>query len=66
MPERHKGEKKKDYVQRCISDPQMKEEFPDVKQRVAVCISKAIEDLPKDEQTTVKARLITQFEHYRE
>lgn len=50
------GESKDKYVSSCMSSSLMKKEFPDVKQRVAVCLGRAgvkkksitIENLPKE------------------
>lgn len=35
-----KGENRSAFINRCMSDDSMKKEFPDQKQRVAVCMSK--------------------------
>jgi len=35
-----KGENRSAFISRCMSDDSMKKEFPDQKQRVAVCMSK--------------------------
>ena len=40
IPSKNKSEKKSDFMQRCMSDEVMKKEFPDVKQRYAVCQTK--------------------------
>lgn len=41
MPRKPKsGETQSDYIEYCVSDPKMKQEFPDVKQRLAVCYDK--------------------------
>jgi len=37
LPERKANEKKDEFIARCINDPKMKTEFPDQKQRAAVC-----------------------------
>jgi|TARA_B110001454_G_scaffold216092_1_gene238721 hypothetical protein len=34
------GESKDKFMSRCISDSVMKKEYPDIKQRIAVCMSK--------------------------
>ena len=39
LPTKNSGEEKKEFVQRCMSDDMMKQEFSDNKQRVAVCLS---------------------------
>lgn len=40
IPEKTKKEKESSFMNRCISDKIMKEEFPDIKQRIAICIQK--------------------------
>jgi len=40
MPTRKKDERKKDYIERCMGDPVMLKEYPDEKQRFAVCSTK--------------------------
>lgn len=37
LPEKNKGEKRDDFIARCIVDPKMKSEFPDSRQRAAIC-----------------------------
>jgi hypothetical protein len=37
LPTPNKGEKEKDFVSRCMGSDVMKKEFPDQKQRAAVC-----------------------------
>tara|TARA_R110001583_G_scaffold8965_17_gene42375 strand:+ start:4234 stop:4383 length:150 start_codon:yes stop_codon:yes gene_type:complete len=39
-------EKKSKFMSRCVADPVMRKEFPDIKQRIAVCLSKE-KDKPK-------------------
>jgi hypothetical protein len=46
IPEPQGKEKKSKFMSRCISDPVMRKEFPDIKQRIAVCLSKD-KDEPK-------------------
>lgn len=41
MPEKRPNENKRSFIQRCISSEVMKQEFPDLQQRIAVCINKA-------------------------
>ena len=41
LPSPNDKEKTKDFVQRCMSDDTMKKEYPDGKQRTAVCYSKS-------------------------
>jgi hypothetical protein len=40
-PSRRKDEEKQGFVSRCMSNETMKKEYPDEKQRVAICISQA-------------------------
>jgi len=42
IPKRSKGQKIKEFIPQCMSDPIMKGEFPDPKQRFAVCRTHAI------------------------
>jgi len=51
-------EQKKDFVSKCMSDSVMSNEFPEEKQRAAVCFSKwkkskSSEYLPEDEDSDV-------------
>jgi hypothetical protein len=39
LPTKNKGEKRGDFVKRCMGDSVIKKEFPDGKQRAAVCYS---------------------------
>tara|TARA_R100000808_G_C2099035_1_gene116753 strand:- start:553 stop:705 length:153 start_codon:yes stop_codon:yes gene_type:complete len=39
LPTKSNGEKRKDFMTRCMSDSVTKKEFPDGKQRAAVCYS---------------------------
>ena len=41
IPKRKTGERRADFLQRCMGDKTMIIEFPDVKQRYSVCISKS-------------------------
>lgn len=45
IPSRDKDEDRKSFVARCMSDDKMKSEYPDPKQRTAVCMSRACEGL---------------------
>jgi hypothetical protein len=44
IPNRKENEDRQHFLSRCMSDEKLGEEFPDQKQRVAVCLSKATED----------------------
>ena len=37
LPEPKSDEKKSEFMDRCVGDPSMNEEYPDVDQRYAVC-----------------------------
>lgn len=39
LPSRNKNEEKTKFVSRCMSDEVMKKDYPDSKQRVAICLS---------------------------
>jgi hypothetical protein len=41
LPEKKEGESKNQFVARCIADETAKREFPDMVQRVAVCINQS-------------------------
>ena len=40
IPSKESGEKKSKFMARCVADPVMRKEFSDIKQRIAVCLSK--------------------------
>ena len=37
LPTRNLGENKNEFIQRCLADSKTKAEFPNIKQRLAVC-----------------------------
>ena len=39
IPKHKKGEKEKEFIQRCMIDEKMVTEYPDKDQRYSVCIS---------------------------
>lgn len=39
LPKAKKGEKQSEFVSKCMGDPMMNKDFPDQKQRAAVCYS---------------------------
>ena len=41
IPNKKENEKPNEFMSRCMSDSNMKEEYPVNKQRTAVCLSKA-------------------------
>jgi hypothetical protein len=48
IPKRNKGEPRKKFLERCMSDDVMLREFKDDKQRYAVCLTKASEKCEKN------------------
>ena len=44
LPEKKEDETKGEFVARCIADETVKREFPDMVQRVAVCINQSEND----------------------
>jgi len=45
IPSPNKDEDRKSFMSRCMSDSKMNKEYPDQKQRTAVCMSKACENM---------------------
>ena len=43
LPSQKKGEDRKSFISRCMSDDTMKKEYPQTKQRISVCVQKAKE-----------------------
>lgn len=43
IPEQKPNENRQDFISRCMSNPTMKEEYKDTKQRIAVCVNQARE-----------------------
>ena len=41
IPKRKAGEKQDDFMQKCMSNPTMVKDYPDQKQRAAICYSQA-------------------------
>lgn len=41
IPVKNPGENKEKFIQRCMSDKTMVREYPDNRQRYAICISKS-------------------------
>jgi len=46
LPSKKKDESKEDFISRCMSNSQAKKDFPDQKQRSAVCFSRASRPQP--------------------
>ena len=44
LPKHKPGEDRNKFVNRCMSDPGSKKDFPDTKQRIAYCVKEARED----------------------
>lgn len=45
LPTRREDESRENFISRCMSDNTVSKDFPDRQQRIAVCMSKAAEDL---------------------
>jgi len=45
LPDRKEGESRENFISRCMSNDKIQKEYPDQSQRVAVCLSKAYEDM---------------------
>lgn len=41
LPSRKLGENRDEFISRCVRDSKIRSEFPDIKQRVAVCSQQA-------------------------
>ena len=54
MPKPTKNETKEDYLKRCMGDSQMTSEFPDEKQRYAVCENYYTEMIVKEVKNITK------------
>ena len=54
IPSPNKDEDRKSFMSRCVGDSKMNEEYPDSKQRVAVCMSKACEGMDTIAQVDFK------------
>jgi hypothetical protein len=44
LPEKKEDETKGEFVARCIADETMKREYPDMVQRIAVCMNQSEND----------------------
>lgn len=55
LPNRKKGEKKSDFVSRCMGNSKVNSEFPDQKQRAAVCNSRASRGQPDFTEAELEA-----------
>jgi len=45
LPNKKENETRENFISRCMSDEKVSKEFPDRDQKLAVCMSKACEDL---------------------
>lgn len=43
LPKKNKKESREEFMKRCVADTNMRKEFSNIKQRIAVCISKSKE-----------------------
>jgi len=52
IPKPKKGEKQNDFISRCMSDKTMNKEYPDQKQRTAICFKswRDSKECKRDEQ----------------
>ncbi len=53
IPERHKGESRDSFMGRCMADATMNKEYPDQKQRAAICYRQSGEPKPKKAETAL-------------
>ena len=60
IPSKESGEKKSKFMARCVADPVMRKEFSDIKQRIAVCLSK-YSNKKKEKMWPLKPRAICQL-----
>ena len=56
IPEPHKNESKKDFIQRCMTDPKMNEEYTNKMQRLAICSNTYEELLHRNLQSSSKQK----------
>lgn len=56
IPSTKENEDKSDFMARCMSDSTMNKEYPDKKQRYAVCMGKATEGLSLIEAVDLRVR----------
>ena len=54
LPKRNKDESRENFMSRCMSSDKSKKEFPDQSQRVAVCMSQAMDGLSSMEEEDFK------------
>ena len=47
IPKRSKGQKIREFIPQCMDNPTMKSEYPDVKQRFAICRLQAVKKTKK-------------------
>jgi len=45
LPSPQKRERRQDFIKRCMADQVMQQEFPDTKQRYAVCLKQIVQRL---------------------
>lgn len=60
LPNRKEDESRENFISRCMSDDKIQKEYPDRSQRVAVCLSKACEEM----SSLAKADLHYNIEQY--
>jgi len=62
IPKPHEGETEEEFIQRCMSNETMMEDFPDEKQRFAVCMSQLRSDEGGDERK-MTAKVKREYRH---
>ena len=55
IPTPSSGESDEDFLNRCMDDSKMVDEFPDEVQRFAVCVAQALVDIVKDELKQIES-----------
>jgi len=50
IPQPQPGEPEEDFTRRCMADDTMRQEYPDLRQRLAVCSAQTAEKQPTNEK----------------
>lgn len=56
IPQPQPGEPEEDFTRRCMADETMRQEYPDLRQRLAVCSAQRKDEQPKNSQYDGKAK----------
>ena len=59
LPKRNEDESRENFISRCVSSDKIKKEFPDQSQRVAVCMSQAMDGLRASQAVDLKYNVET-------